>query len=184
MKCTQCNTGTLRPGFIDSLFRAHICDNCGGNWILIEDFVSWREKNPEHQFNQDLQVEEEASESARALLCPVSGALMSKFRISSHNNHRLDYSAAVGGIWLDKGEWELLKEAGVAGSLNHIVTRSWQHQLREKTAKEHFDELYRAKFGEEAYTKIKELRRWLQAQPNKADLRNYLLAEDPYSAER
>ncbi|ODS22299.1 hypothetical protein AB835_14970 [Candidatus Endobugula sertula] len=184
MKCTKCKEGQFIPGFIDSLFRAHICNNCGGNWVLIEDFVTWKEKNPEYQFANDLQVEEEPTESPQALLCPVTGALLLKFKISSATNHRIDYSAAVGGIWLDKGEWALLKTSGVAGSLNHIVTQSWQHQLRTETAKENFQKLYTSKFGKETYAKVKEVRDWLQSQPQKADLRAYILAEDPYSTEK
>lgn len=181
MKCTKCQLGQLMPVFVDSLFRGHTCNHCGGSWVLVEDFVAWKEKNPEHQFTRDFQVEEEVVDSAQALLCPVTGTLMTKFKISSDTSHRLDYSAAVGGIWLDKGEWELLKKSGVAGSLNHIVTQSWQQQLREETTKDNFQELYTAKFGQDTYEKAKELRAWLQAQPQKADLRNYILAEDPYT---
>lgn len=184
MKCTSCQQGTLESGFIDNLFPAKVCNHCGGNWILVEDFAAWREQNPNYEFAESVEVDEEMEESSKALLCPATGAIMSKFRISANTHHRVDYSAVVGGIWLDKGEWQLLKDAGVAGSLNHIVTKSWQHKLRSETAKEHFNEMYTAKFGEAVYAKVKEFREWLQAQPNKADLRAYLLADDPYSAEK
>ena len=184
MKCTACQQGNLIPSFMDGLLRSHTCDHCGGNWVLIEDFLSWKEKNPNFQFAENIEYAEEADESSRALLCPITGAIMTKFRISSTNNHRLDYSASVGGIWLDKGEWQLLKEAGIAGSLNSIVTQSWQQQLRAETTKDHFQQMYEAKFGTDVYTKVKALREWLYAQPQKSDLRAYLLAEDPYSAEK
>lgn len=107
---------------------------------------------------------------------------MRKLRISKDNTHRLDYSSAVGGVWLDKGEWELLKHEGLAGSLNKILTEQWQGDIREQKTEETFSQLYRGKFGEQDYKKIKELRVWLNANPRKADLRAYLLAEDPYSA--
>jgi len=181
MKCTSCNEGELTPGFIDNLFRAHVCNNCGGNWVLIEDFLSWKEKNPEYQFADNVKYGEELGESTKALLCPVTGALMSKFRMSSKTNHRVDYSFSVGGIWLDKGEWELLKGEGIAGSLNTLVTQSWQKNVRAETAKDNFADIYAEKFGSESYDKIKEVRQWLQSQPQKADLRAYMLADDPYS---
>ncbi len=185
MKCTSCHEGTLSPGFIDSLFRAHICSHCGGNWVLIEDFLAWKESNPEYSFAKDIgYAEGEDIDSAKAMLCPVTGSLMSKFRISSNTNHRIDYSASVGGIWLDKGEWQLLKQEGLAASLNVLVTQSWQRNIRAETAKDNFVDMYEAKFGKDVYAKIKELREWLQSQPQKSDLRAYLLADDPYSAER
>ncbi|MBO9490680.1 zf-TFIIB domain-containing protein [Endozoicomonas sp. G2_1] len=182
MKCTSCNNGSLIPSFIDDLFRAHTCQNCGGNWILIEDYVSWKDRNPEHQFSSD--ITEVIDEPTGAMLCPVSGSIMRKFRISAETSHSLDYSSAVGGVWLDKGEWELLKEEKLAGSLNNILTTNWQNTIRAESAKNNFSEIYQSKFGVEQYQEIRKIREWLNSQSNKADLRAYILAEDPYSAER
>lgn len=186
MRCTSCGNGVLKPSFVDELFRAHTCSSCGGNWILIGDYLAWKENNPEHRFADNLDTfdESESSESKKAMLCPVSGAIMQKFRIVAGSEHRLDYSASVGGLWLDTGEWELLKAKGLAGSLNAVVTRQWQNKVRRESARENFAEMYRQKFGEELYGKVREVREWLQSQEQKADIRAYLLAEDPYSAER
>lgn len=117
------------------------------------------------------------------MLCPDTGSLMQRYRMSARHHHRLDYSAAVGGIWLDKGEWDLLKSEGLAGSLNALVTDHWQRKLKNTSAREAFTTLYEGKFGED-YAKIREIRQWLSAHPRKADVRAYLLAADPYSAER
>lgn len=187
MKCTSCNSGYLKPSFIDELFRSHTCTACGGNWILIEDYVSWKERHPEHTFATCLTASEEeivTRDTKKALLCPVTGAIMQKFRFSAGSDRRIDYSPPVGGIWLDRGEWELLKAEGLSGSLNAVVTSQWQKELRENSAREGFAEIYRNKFGDEAYSKIREMRAWLLSQENKSDLRAYLLAQDPYSAER
>lgn len=186
MRCTSCKSGVLKPNFIDELFRAHTCSSCGGSWVLIQDYVAWKERNPEYKFPENLTAfdESETSDTKQAMLCPVSGAIMQKFRISAGNDHRLDYSAAVGGLWLDKGEWELLKAEGLAGSLNAVVTQQWQNKVRQDSARENFSEIYKLKFGEDLYSKIREVREWLQSQEQKADIRAYLLAEDPYSAEK
>lgn len=185
MNCTSCQNGTLVPSFIEGQFRAHTCSNCGGNWILIEDYVSWKERNGDYEFSEEINAEESSAEdSKKALLCPVSGTIMRKFRISASNEHRIDYSALVGGVWLDKGEWELLKSEGLAGCINSVVTQTWQRALKEKNTTQNFSEIYKDKFGEENYQKIKELRAWLNSQAQKSDFRAYLLAEDPYSAEK
>lgn len=138
MKCTACNKGILSPSFIDGLFRAHTCTECGGDWILIEDYVTWQERNPEFQFSTDVICEVE--DSATALLCPVTGTIMRKFRLTAKSSHRIDYSSSVGGVWLDKGEWELLKQEGLAGSLNAVLTAHWQNNIRLDSAKENFAE--------------------------------------------
>ncbi|MDO6705534.1 zf-TFIIB domain-containing protein [Photobacterium sp. 1_MG-2023] len=184
MKCTSCKQGHLTPSFIEGQFRAHTCSSCEGNWILIEDFVAWKDRNPDYQFSEQIDFEQESQDTKKALLCPVTGTIMNKFRISAQNDHRVDYSAAVGGLWLDRGEWELLKSEGLAGTLNAVVTKHWQHQIREQSTQHNFRDIYQDKFGAENYAKVKAFREWLQSQPQKADLRAYLLAEDPYSAEK
>jgi len=182
MKCTSCKNGELTPSFIDGQFRAHTCSNCGGNWILIEDYVTWKERNPQFSFDESVLCEIEDSKTA--LLCPATGTIMRKLCMSTSTSHRIDYSASVGGVWLDKGEWELLKKEGLAGSLNAVLTVHWQRNIRIDSTKDNFAEIYKDKFGQESYGKVKEFREWLFKQPNKADLRSYILAEDPYSAEK
>ena len=71
MRCTSCKSGNLNPSYVDELFRAHTCDNCGGNWILIEDYISWKESHPDHEF-ADVNVEE-LGETGNALLVPDDG---------------------------------------------------------------------------------------------------------------
>lgn len=182
MKCTSCKQGELLPSFIEGQFRAHTCSSCEGNWIFIEDYVYWKERNPQFTFDPEITVA--AEDSKQALLCPVTGTIMRKLRLNTSMEHRIDYSASVGGVWLDKGEWELLKEEGLAGSLNAVLTSQWQRNIRINSTKDNFSEIYKDKFGADAYNQVKELREWLYQQPNKADLRAYLLAEDPYSAEK
>lgn len=185
MKCTACKKGTLSPSFIDGLFRAHTCSHCSGDWILIEDYVTWRERHSDYEFAKDIHFEEvPALEKKEAILCPITHTIMRKFKISASNSHRLDYSSAIGGLWLDKGEWELLIREGLAGSLNALVTDSWQRKIRQTSAKEHLTDIYRDRFGEEVYKQVKEMRDWLHSQPHKADLRAYLMAENPYSSKR
>lgn len=60
---------------------------------------------------------------------------MQKFPINKDAKHKLDYSPKVGGVWLDAGEWEYLKEQGIACSLNKIFTEQWQKQLRSDDTK-------------------------------------------------
>ena len=182
MNCPSCRSGYLKPAYLEEQFLCHTCSSCGGNWILLRDYLAWRDKHPDFHFEEP-SIEASAHESKQALICPVSGALMLKYRISKDNDHRIDLSPKVYGIWLDKGEWELLKAEGLAGSLNSIFTEPWQRHIREESAKEVFEALYLEEFGEADYSKIKAMRAWIDAHPEKHHLLAYLLADDPYSAQ-
>jgi len=182
MHCPHCKDHPLTPSFLDGLVRAHSCQQCHGNWLLIEDYIAWRERNPEHQFSQSNVFE--IIDSKHALLCPVTQSIMQKFKTTHSSDHKLDYSASVGGIWLDNGEWEYLKDNNIAGSLNSIFTSQWQKQLREESTQHAFSDIYEEKFGASNYQTVKEIRQWLSEQDNQADLRAYIVATDPYSADR
>lgn len=181
--CTSCNTGKLLPFTLDTSLKAKQCNHCHGHWIMIEDYVRWKQQQADHADASELHTDQQymlAEDSVKALLCPLSGSLMRKFRIKADTRRKLDYSPAVGAIWLDAGEWELIKQSGLAGSLNAMVTEHYQHQLRRDASKQHLASIYAQKFGEAHYQKVREFRLWLEQQPNQADLKAYLNATDPY----
>ena len=184
MKCTSCKQGRLEPGYIDTLFSAYTCDKCGGNWIYLVDYLSWQQNAEDFDVSGLPTVAIEAEDTQQALLCPVTGSLMLKYRICHDSNHRLDLSPAVNGIWLDRGEWQLLKNRGLATSLNKIFTAPWQKQVRDDSAKATFEGLYDDKFSEQGHAKLKTLRDWLADQNQRAAMIAYLAAVDPYSANK
>jgi Zn-finger nucleic acid-binding protein len=118
------------------------------------------------------------------MLCPKTGRLMLKYRISKNTTHKLDLSPEVNGIWLDKGEWELLKQEGLASRLNAVFTEPWQQNIRTQKTKDVLEALYTNEFGDEGYQKIRAIREWLNRQPNKEQFLAYLLAEAPYSTDK
>jgi len=180
MDCTSCNNGELLPNFIEGQFPVHTCTHCEGNWIFIFDYIAWLERNADYEFADNISFDKDLNDNKKAIICPVSGNIMIKFRISSSHQHRLDYSSSAGGIWLDKGEWDLLKKEGLAGSLHSVITTKWQSEIRKDNSTQNFTDLYKDKFGEETYLKAKEFRAWLNKQPQKSDLRAYVFATDPY----
>ncbi len=181
MKCPKCQTVELKAERLDGFLPVQHCSDCGGNWLMLEDYLLHKHEVPVASpslANAAL----EAEETEKALLCPMTGALMTKFRISKDTAHRLDLSARVNGIWLDKGEWELLKAHGLAGRLNTLFTDFWQRQVREAQADDRLDEMYRSLLGEDDYEKLKELRNWLKQHPQRERMRAFLLAEGPASS--
>lgn len=183
MRCTRCKQGNLQDAKLEELFPCRTCDACGGNWILLKDYLQWKDRNPNHDFAKAT-VETIPEAPKHAFVCPVTGSLMVPYRISTNTQHRIDLSPRINGIWLDKGEWSLLKAEGLAGSLNRIFTEPWQRRIRADASKETFAAMYAENFGESDYAKIREIRAWLAGHARRDGLLAYLNDEDPYSALR
>ena len=58
MDCTSCHDGILKDILLEGEFKARECSSCGGHWILIEDYIEWKEINPEYQFSDSVSFEE------------------------------------------------------------------------------------------------------------------------------
>lgn len=78
-------------------------------------------------------------------------------------------------------EWHRLEAADLHDEINQIFTRPWQEQIQSKAIADRLDATYMQKFGPDDYAKIKEIREWLQDNPNRNTLLAFLLDKDPYS---
>ncbi|RBP51010.1 zf-TFIIB domain-containing protein [Arenicella xantha] len=179
MKCTACESGLLIPAYLEGLFPCHTCTDCGGNLVMLGDYLRWQDANENALFISDTSTKVEIQETERALLCPKTGRLMTKYRIAKETEHRLDLSPHINAVWLDKGEWALLKEQGLAGRLNEIFTDHWQSDVRSKESADILDGLYAKRFGEH-YADIKAFRAKIDKMDERSEVIAYLLADDPY----
>lgn len=176
MKCTSCKNGTLEQSYFEGLFACHSCSNCGGELILLGDFLRWQELNPNVDLSVEAKVDVVAEDTSRAMLCPLSGTLMTKYRIAADTEHRLDLSPSINAVWLDKGEWSLLKEKGLANKLAEIFTDHWQRGVREEETSEVLEGLYERRFGEH-YEQVKAFKSVLQTMSNRKEVVAYLLSD-------
>ena len=176
MKCSSCKNGNLERGYFEGLFACHTCSNCGGDLILLGDFLRWQELNPKAELSVDAKVDVVAEDTSRAMLCPLSGTLMTKYRIAADTEHRLDLSPSINAVWLDKGEWDLLKEKGLANNLNEIFTSHWQRGIREAETAEMLEGMYFKKFGDR-YSEVKAFKDVIKDMKNKAEVVAYLLSD-------
>ncbi len=179
MKCTACESGLLSPAYLDVMLACHTCDQCGGSLLKMVDYLHWKDRQGDFSPESPKDVVVSAEESPRALLCPVTGGLMTKYRISADTDHRLDLSVAINAVWIDKGEWDLLKADGLSLQVNRIFTNHWQRAIHDAESKETMQELYQRRFGEH-YAELKKIRKSLALMPNKHEAMAYLSADDPY----
>ncbi|MCI5141289.1 MAG: hypothetical protein D3909_06095 [Candidatus Electrothrix sp. ATG1] len=181
MQCTSCKKGQLVPANLDFLLPCHTCSHCAGNFVLLNDYLRWLENNENPDFVSASDAVVEAEETSSAMICPKTSLLMVKYKISQHSDHRLDLSPSINAVWLDKGEWDLLKKEGLAGKLNEIFTDSWQRGIREAKTSETLNLLYTKKFGKN-YEKVKQFKALLDEMENKSEVIAYLISDDPYKA--
>lgn len=179
MKCTACDEGNLVAAYLDGLFACQTCDSCGGNLLMLSDYLRWRENNKDHQIEPGEKVYIEADETSKVMICPITGKLMTKYLFSAENEHRLDLSPSINAIWMDKGEWELLKNEGAAGNLGRVFTGHWQKEIRSMQSEDVMESLYARRFGEH-YEAVKQFRKQLESLDNKHEIIAYLAADDPY----
>lgn len=179
MKCSACDSGVLAPAYIDGLFPCHTCDGCGGNLVMMGDYFRWQDQHPEFDVKVDPPLEVAAEETEKAMICPITGGIMTKYRIAKGTEHRLDLSPTINAIWLDKGEWAILKSNGLAGRLNNIFTNHWQHEIRSQESADILESLNRKKFGER-YAEIVAFKAMLDALENRSEAIAFLLSDDPY----
>lgn len=189
MKCTVCSDGRLEASYLEPLLPCHTCSNCGGSLLRMMDYFRWQSDSADSSSSDEAShslanpsvnpVVDVAEETRKAVICPKSGVLMTKYRISAETDNRLDYSAASNAVWIDKGEWALLKANGLATRLNNVFTSHWQHEIRAQESSEVMEELYKRRFGEH-YTALKAFREVLDSMEDRNEALAYLMAEDPY----
>lgn len=181
MKCSACSTGTLLPAYLEGLFPCHSCSDCGGSLIMMGDYLRWQDQNPDVDLKSDPPLDVETEETSKAMLCPKTGRLMTKYRISKDTNHRLDLSPTINAIWLDKGEWELLKGKGLAHRLNNIFTDHWQHDIHDQESSEVLMQMHKRNFGEH-YGDLVAFKKLLDGMEKRSEAIAFLLSDDPYRA--
>jgi len=179
MKCSACSVGTLLPSYVEDLFACHTCSNCGGQLIMMGEYLRWQDERSGFDLQSRPPVDVIAEETSKAMICPKSGRLMTKYRISKDTDHRIDLSPSINAIWLDKGEWELLKQNQLAHRLNNIFTAHWQHEIRDQESAASLVEMHKRKFGDQ-YDQLVAFKNVLDAMENRSEAIAFLLSDDPY----
>lgn len=178
MQCTACKKGKLRPTHLEHKLPAHECHYCQGHWLYLADYLNWLETTEDVEPVNNIEIS--VDETTKALLCPVTKTIMTKYKIAHDSEHRLDLSSIAHAVWMDKGEWELLKTKGISRELHKVFTAPWQNQIRSKETQQTFTSMYEQDFGDD-YLKIKDIKIWLDKHPHKTKILAYFMDSNPYS---
>ncbi len=184
-KCPVCKNVVLKLSNLEDSLPVRQCRSCGGYWLRANDYARWLKSQTPGSFEEEKTKEASTrfpvAESNQTAICPDCGHFLRKYKISAKVDFHLDRCNNCNGVWLDKNEWEALKAGDLHDEINQIFTAPWQQNIQNKTITSKLDAMYLQRFGESDYQKIKEIRAWLQGNPNRNYLMAFLLDKDPFS---
>lgn len=175
MICSACGGQHFASAKIEGGLPSEQCADCGGTWIELERYKNWRKTMPDLL---EAEVTGDVAETNGAVrLCPATGRLMARIRVSNADALLLDYSAAAQAVWFDKGEWDRLIALGLHDMLDAIVSDKWQAGLKLAASRERTEKSMRVRFGDAGYDELARVRAWLATQPNRTEMIAFLNAQ-------
>lgn len=169
---------------MDERVSGYECSSCFGIWISSSDYSDWIEKNKIDSEASTISESEgllPAIPERKALLCADCGTILKRYKIWPNIEFFLDRCGNCNGIWLDKGEWEVIASKGdLIKNLNFFFTDEWQKKLKKEELKIRREKMYQERFGTDDYKKAKEIHQWIHSNPNKNQLLAYLMDSNPY----
>ncbi|BFM18099.1 hypothetical protein R50073_42820 [Maricurvus nonylphenolicus] len=171
MDCPQCKGYRLEPKELEAGLLGAGCNKCEGVMLPLMNYRYWQDQNPVvDNIFEDIVIED----SEQAKTCPKCSRFMSRFQVGVDTANRIDMCTGCDEAWLDKGEWQLLKQLDLHDRLPKIFTDAWQRNIRlkkqENTQKERFQEL----LGESDFSKVDDFKQWLDQHPEKHQIRLFL----------
>lgn len=182
MKCPKCKSPDLHPTKMDQGLSAMGCNECQGVFVSLLYYRDWAERfgiapsTDESMQAKEMQMED-AENTYAAMGCPKCSRIMTKYRISSEYNNRLDLCANCDEAWLDKGEWSLLKSLNLGSKIPAVFTEQWQRQVRKQVTEDIRRKQFVNILGEDIVKESDSIRQWLNDSPQRAQILQYLSYE-------
>jgi Zn-finger nucleic acid-binding protein len=181
MQCPVCKTKRCSPIELEENLKAASCETCGGHWISHQNYSAWIKRHgdtlPEKTFSE---VEFDVEDVKEAKLCPDCKKILLKYKVGHGLDFFVDHCPGCGGIWLDTNEWNALQGKNLHDEIHKIFSTSWQNQVRGERMASKLDQVYSNRLGTESYEKAKEIRQWIQDNPQKGAILAFLSDDDPY----
>ena len=178
MYCSNCKNTQLEPKELEPGLVAAICSSCRGALVPLMNYRFWVDSYATATATEAAESANniDVAESESAQSCPKCSRLMMKYQIGPQTTNKLDLCAACDEAWLDKGEWQLLKQLDLQGKLPKIFTDAWQRNVRKQRQEIALDDRYEKLLGEESFSKAKEFKAWLSQQSHKEEIKQYLIS--------
>ena len=163
----------IEPGLL-----GYECPQSGGYWIPLQAYEQWKANQPPLAETASLPPDQAVSvgpdPKRTALICPESGVVMLRYKAGQGLPFHIDRSPATGGVWLDRGEWQALKQRGLHMELNLIFTASYQRDLRSAEYAQSLEKVFQERIGQADFQRVAEFKEWISRHPKHRDIMCYL----------
>lgn len=181
LNCPVCEKSELVSTDLESNLTSFKCPDCGGNWVRGAEYWQWLEDHgPNLPERNDQDSGLSLAEPGVHIDCPECRFRMVKYLVGHGFNFTLDQCGGCKGIWLDRNEWEALKERNLHDDVHAMFTAFWQAEAQKERRRKHLEEIYISRFGADDYVEITKIRAWLTSRPNRQELLAYLTDQDPF----
>jgi Zn-finger nucleic acid-binding protein len=171
MHCPKCRSELVNGILSDLLLTKH-CRECAGEWIPGRNYQTWKSTRAESPPNPNVLAQNyhlpytPSHLDAKTAPCPECGSVMARGKITLKEPFYLEHCLTCGGIWCDRGEWEVLEQLKLDTNIAQIFSGVWQAQVRAS----HLNQLERQavidKVGIEIAEQVFDLANLLAKHPN------------------
>jgi Zn-finger nucleic acid-binding protein len=181
MNCPVCKYDSLKTEEIEPNLYAEVCAECRGKWVSSANYEKWLEHHgailPEIPSDGDSEMDIPEFELAR--LCPVDRRILIKYKVGRSLSFKIDRCSNCAGVWLDDTEWLALKERNLHDELNKIFTDHWQEEVKREETRKTLNAIYKEKFGEDDYRKIRDFKTWAENHEKSGEIMAFLRDKNP-----
>lgn len=155
---------------------AYFCPESKGYYLPATNYWRWLSKNPGRLTklpvpqDSDLPTEER---DQPIRLCPESNLPMIRYRVGHGFDFSVDRSPS-GGIWLDYGEWEALRDHNFHDELHLVFAAPWQNRVRLAESEEKRLNFLEERLGTESYHETLRIQNWLREHPQRGAILAFL----------
>lgn len=158
---------------------AYRCPKSAGVWVRSVDYQAWLAKPHEAGATVMLPpAPAEMVDSPAGKRCTEDGAFLIRQPVGRGLSFHLDRCGRCGGIWLDAGEWEMLRRAGLDDSLTRVFTDAWQAQIRRERHRQTQEAALRQRLGDEDFLRLKKVDKWLRKHPHRSEILTLLSGDN------
>ena len=127
MDCPKCKSELVNGILSDLLLTKH-CRECRGDWISGHNYQTWKSQRAETPPNPDVLTQNydlpytPSSLDTKTSPCPECGCVMARGKVSLKEPFYLEHCLTCGGIWCDRGEWEVLEQLKLDTNISQIFS--------------------------------------------------------------
>jgi Zn-finger nucleic acid-binding protein len=180
MNCPHCKGYQLEPNELEPGLVAGKCLKCQGALVSLMNYRFWADQQDSFKASSEvsnIQIPDvvETEDNNKAQVCPKCAKLMTKFQIGLDSRNRLELCTGCDEVWLDSGEWTLIKQMDLADKLPKIFTDVWQRNIRLERQEKIHKNRYERLLGETDFAKLDTFKQWLDKHPEKSQIKQYLI---------